>query len=265
MIRNNYSLIAVAILLILLLAGAGCFSTSSISPQPAAGAPQKTYLVGIDGHYQPFSYIDSSGTATGFDVDAMRWIAQKKGMNVTFLPIAWDDIVPALLADKIDLIYSGMTITTERTEQVNFSTPYWVVNLDVVTRNGTATTFDDVLSGKTIIGTQSGCTAATWIERNLIETGKMPKENLKLYNNTPLAVSDLEVGRIDAVMYDDLVLKEIIRGKVLHVAGNVETKEVYGIAVRKSDPELLATLNDGLAQLKNDPYWQELIVRYKMK
>jgi polar amino acid transport system substrate-binding protein len=158
-----------------------------------------------------------------------------------------------------------MTITPERAEQVNFSTPYWVVNQDVVTRNGTATTLNDVLAGKAIIGTQSGCTAATWIEKNLVETGKMPKENLKLYDNTPLAVNDLEAGRIDAVMYDDHVLKEIIKGKNLQVVGNVETKEEFGIAVRKSDPELLATLNDGLAQLKNDPYWQELIVKYKMK
>ena len=122
----------------------------------------------------------------------------------------------------------------------------------------------EIISGNVKIGTQSGCTAETWIEKNLIETGKMPRDNLKLYDNTPLAVNDLEAGRIDAVMYDDHVLNEIIQGKNLHIVGNVETKEEFGIAVRKSDPELLATLNDGLAQLKNDPYWQELIVKYKM-
>ncbi|MFA6224864.1 MAG: ABC transporter substrate-binding protein [Methanoregula sp.] len=265
MTRNTYSLIAVIVVLVLLLAGAGCTSTSSTTPQSATGAQQKTYLVGSDGQNQPFSFVDSSGTATGFDVDAMRWIAQKKGMKVTFQPTAWDGIIPALQANKIDLIYAGMTITPERAEQVNFSTPYWIVNQDVVTRNGTAITLNAVLSGRAIIGTQSGCTAATWIETNLIETGKMPKENLKLYDNTPLAVNDLEAGRTDAVMFDDHVLQEIIQGKNLQVVGNVETKEEFGIAVRKSDPELLATLNDGLAQLKNDPYWQELIVKYKMK
>jgi len=263
MTRNYYSLTAVIVVLALLLAGAGCTSTSS--PAPIAGNQQKTYIVGIDGQYQPFSYVDASGTPSGFDVDAMRWIAQKKGMKITFQPTAWDGIIPALQANKIDLIYAGMTITPERAEQVNFSTPYWQVNQDVVTRNGTATTLNDVLAGKAIIGTQSGCTAAMWIEKNLIETGKMPKENLKLYDNTPLAVNDLEAGRVDAVMYDDHVLKEIIQGKNLHTVGNVETREEFGIAVRKSDPELLATLNDGLAQLKSDPYWQELIIKYKMK
>jgi polar amino acid transport system substrate-binding protein len=255
-----------AVLISLLLVCAGCTSTSP-SGTPAAGTGQqdKTYIVGIDGQYQPFSYIDASGTAQGFDVDAMRWIAQKKGMKVTFQATAWDGIIPALQAKKIDLIYAGMTITPERAEQVNFTTPYWEVNQDVVARNDSALTLDDVKAGKAIIGTQSGCTAAIWIDKNLIATGKMPQGNLKLYDNTPLAVDDLTSGRVDAVMYDDLVLKDIIANKSVKKIGNIETKEEFGIAVRKSDPELLATLNDGLAQLKADPYWQELIAKHHMK
>jgi polar amino acid transport system substrate-binding protein len=93
----------------------------------------------------------------------------------------------------------------------------------------------------------------------------MPSSQLKLYANTPLAVDDLVAGRIDAVMYDDLVLKDIIANKPVKIIGNIETQEEFGIAVRKSDRQLLAMLNDGLAQLKADPYWQELIVKYRMK
>jgi polar amino acid transport system substrate-binding protein len=158
-----------------------------------------------------------------------------------------------------------MTITPERAEQVNFTAPYWEVNQDVVVRNDSRMTLDDVKAGKAVIGTQSGCTAAIWIDKNLIGTGKMPQANLKLYDNTPLAVDDLVSGRIDAVMYDDLVLKDIIANKTVRKIGNIETKEEFGIAVRKSDPELLATLDDGLVQLKADPRWQELITKYKMK
>ena len=57
----------------------------------------------------------------------------------------------------------------------------------------------------------------------------------------------------------------MIKNKPLKLIGNIETHEEFGIAVRKSDTELLATLNDGLAKLKADPYWQELIVKYNMK
>jgi polar amino acid transport system substrate-binding protein len=266
MTRNYVSYALAAVLITLLLVCAGCTNTSTTTtPAAGPGLQDKTYIVGIDGQYQPFSFIDASGTAQGFDVDAMRWIAEKKGMKVTFQATAWDGIIPALQAKKIDLIYAGMTITPERAEQVNFTAPYWEVNQDVVARKDSNLTLDEVKAGKAIIGTQSGCTAAIWIDKNLIATGKMPQGNLKLYDNTPLAVDDLTSGRVDAVMYDDLVLKDIIANKSIKKIGNIETREQFGIAVRKSDPELLATLNEGLVQLKADPYWQELIVKYKMK
>jgi polar amino acid transport system substrate-binding protein len=269
----------------LMLAGAGCTSgTSQTSASPAVSAQpgqdnhstpassvapattqKKTLVVGIDGEYTPFSYLDSSGNPTGFDVESMKWIAQKKGFDVKFQPVAWDGIIPALQAGKVDLIYSGMTITPERAEQVNFSSPYWVVNQDVVARNDSKITIDDVKAGKAIIGAQSGCTAAIWVDKNLISTNKMPQDQLKLYANTPLALDDLVAGRIDAVMYDDHILKTMIAGKPVRTIGNIPTKEEYGVAVRKANPELLATMNDGLTQLQADPYWQELITRYKMK
>ncbi len=250
-----------AVITAILVLCAGCTQTGTEKPSPEA----KVYIVGIDGQYPPFSYVDSSGNATGFDVDSMRWIAEKKGLAIEFQPIAWDGIIPALQAKKIDLIYAGMTITDERKEKVNFSTPYWVVNQDVVANKGSNVTVEDVLSGKAIIGTQRGCTAAMWIEENLIGKGLMPQNNLKLYDNTPLAVNDLESGRIDAVMYDDLSLKDMIQGKEIEKIGSVETKEEFGIAVRKEDTELLSTLNEGLEALMNDPYWQELISKYNMK
>jgi polar amino acid transport system substrate-binding protein len=265
MTRDYLSYTFAAVLISLLLVCTGCTSPSAPAGPAASGLQDRTYIVGIDGQYQPFSYIDASGTAQGFDVDSMRWIAQKKGIKVTFQATAWDGIIPALQAKKIDLIYAGMTITPERAEQVNFSTPYWEVNQDVVARSDSNLSLDDVKAGKAVIGTQSGCTAAIWIDTNLIGTGKMPQGNLKLYDNTPLAVDDLTSGRIDAVMYDDLVLKDIIANKSVKKIGNIETKEEFGIAVRKADADLLAVLNDGLVQLKADPYWQELIVKYKMK
>lgn len=264
MSTSKFLCLATLLVLGVFLAAAGCSSTSSPAPQTPTSVPQKTYVVGIDGQYQPFSYIDSNGTAQGFDVDSMRWIAQKEGLDVKFQATAWDGIIPALQANKIDLIYAGMTITPERAEQVNFSEPYWEVNQLVVARNTSVITLDDVKAGKASIGTQSGCTAAIWVDQNLITTGKMPQSQLKLYDNTPLAVDDLVAGRVDAVMYDDLVLKDIIEGKPLKKIGTIETHEEFGIAVRKSNPELLATLNDGLAQLKADPYWQELIKKYDM-
>jgi polar amino acid transport system substrate-binding protein len=254
-----------ATLLLGLLIAAICGSGTPEAQQGTSQSGEMACIVGVDGQFQPFSYLDSSGNIQGFDVDSMRWIAEKEGLSVTFQVIEWDGIIPALLADKIDIIYSGMTITPERSEKVDFSVPYWEVNQDVVARSDSATTLDDVCAGKVTIGSKSGCTATTWIDQNLVQTGKMPSSQLKLYANTPLAIDDLVAGRTDAVIFDDLVLKDMIANRPVKIIGNIETHEEFGIAVRKSDSQLLATLNDGLAQLKADPYWQELIVKYSMK
>jgi polar amino acid transport system substrate-binding protein len=243
-------------LAVLAVAFAGC---------TASDAPSAEYTVGIDVPYPPFSYIDEQGNPTGFDVDSMKWIAADQGFEVEFQQVAWDGIIPALQAGKIDIIYSGMTITPERAEKVSFSNPYWTVNQDVVANEDSAVTIDDVLAGNATIGTQRGCTAAVWVEENLVGKGLMPEEDLKLYDNTPLAVNDLTSGRVDVVMYDDLVLKDIIEGKAVKKIGFVETREDFGIALRQDETELLEKINAGLANLQNDPYWEELIETYSMK
>jgi len=162
------------------------------------------------------------------------------------------------------MVYSGMSITPERLGAVNFSDPYWTVNQDVVVREDSDVTIDDVLSGKVILGAQRGCTAAHWIDENIVKTGKLPKENLKLYADTQAAVSDLLTGRNDAVMYDDVSLKDITKGMPVKVVGSVETKEEFGVAIRKEDTALLEFMNEAIAELQADPYWEELKEKYNL-
>jgi polar amino acid transport system substrate-binding protein len=249
-----------AVMVMLILSFAGCAE----APSGPADGGVTTYVVGIDAEYPPFSYLDPQGNAIGFDVESMKWIAEDQGFEVKFQPTAWDGIIPALEAKKIDVIYAGMTITPERAEKVAFSNPYWTVNQDVAALESSTVTIEDVLAGNASIGVQRGCTAATWVEENLVETGILPQSDLKVYDNTPLAVTDLVNGRVDVVMYDDLSLDKIIEGKPARIIGSVETKEEFGVAVRKEDTELLAMINDGLANLMADPYWEELQDKYEM-
>ena len=250
---------------LLCVAFAGCTSSEASSgDEPGAAEETLVYSVGIDVPYPPFSEMDTDGNPTGFDVDSIKWIAENQGFEVKFEVVAWDGIIPALQAEQIDMVYSGMTITDERREKVEFSTPYWTINQMVVALPDSGVTIEDVKEGTAIVGTQSGCTAAMWMEENLVDTGLMPMENLKVYPDTPKAVDDLVTGRIDAVMYDDLSLKDIVAGRDVENIGSIETNEEFGIAVRKDDTELLEKLNAGLTNLMADPYWDELRVQYDM-
>jgi len=195
----------------------------------------------------------------------MRWIANEEGFNVQFQAVAWDGIIPALLAKKIDMVYAGMTKTPERAEVVNFSDTYWTVNQELAARNESNVTMEDFYAGKLVIGTQSGCSAQDWIEKNLIDTGKMPKDNLKLYDNYALALTDLTNKRVDATLYDEPVVAPAIKDKPVKKVGVITTDEEFGVAIRKEDTELQAKMNDGLAKLMNSTEWQALIDKYEMR
>ncbi len=253
-----------ACLLLLIVGIAGCTGSSTETPAATGSDAKQTYIIGIDAEYPPYSYLDKDGNAIGFDVDSARWIAEQQGFDVKFQPTAWDGIIPALQASKIDMVYSGMTITDERLEKVNFSIPYWKVNQSVAINNDSSVTMDDFYAGTLIIGAQRGTTGQIWVEENLIDTGKMSAENLKLYDNFPLVATDLQNKRIDAAIYDTPPMLDAIAGKPAHIIGEIDTGEEYGIAIRKDDVELLNIMNEGLEKLMNDPYWEELQEKWDM-
>jgi len=222
------------------------------------------YVVGIDGDYPPYSFIGDDGKATGFDVESIQWIAQKMGFEVEIKPVAWDGIIPALLAKKIDLIYSGMTASDERKKVVAFSNVYWRVNQAVCVRQDSDLNMISALIGKKKIGTQRGTTAAMWLEDNLVKKGYLAKDDLKLYDNFPLSIKDMENGRVESVMFDDIMVEKAIKDKPMKIIGTVSTGEDYAVAMRKEDTKLQKTVNDGLAMLMKSAKWQELKEKYDM-
>jgi len=226
-------------------------------------AEKEVYINGIDPAYPPYAYVDEKGNPAGFDVEALDWIAEEMGFEVIHQPTAWDGIVSSLLANKIDMIYSGMSITEERKEKVNFSIPYKIIDQAICVTNDSDLNAIAVFMGDNLVGTQRGCTAAMWIEDNLVKTGLFPKEQLKLYDSFPLALQDLQNGRIDAGMMDDVLIKDAIsQGISVKIVGTIVTGEGYGVAIRKEDTELLKLINEGLTRLMNSPKWEELKKKY---
>lgn len=263
------SILAIAIIAAVI---AGCTTTPASPSSPASDSQKgtadangigKTVAVGIEVKYPPYSYIDKDGKPQGFDIESAKWIAEDQGLNIEFRTVEWDGIIPALLAKKIDMIYSGMTINPERAEKIAFSEIYWVTNQGIAVKKNSPLTLDDVMSGKAKIGTQRGSTAEGWIRENLIGKGILDSGKLVLYDNFPFTITDLESGRIDAVMYDTPVIKKNLKGRDLEFLGIVEnTEEDYAVAVRKEDTELLKKINAGLKNLKESPKWAELVEKY---
>ena len=233
-----------------------------------ASSAKTLYVDGIDAAFPPFSFIDESGQARGFDVDVIRWIADEMDFEVEIVPIDWDAIIPTLITGNIDLIASGMTITAARQERVAFTDAYWAIDLDVVVRQTEdaegeplleLTLFTAVQPGRKI-GVQRGTTAQDWLDENVIAAGIGIE--LVLYENFLLALEDLLVGRLDAAVMDGPTAQSGIADRPLAVAGTIKTGEIYGYAVRKADTELLALLNEGLRRIQATDTWDELVAKW---
>jgi len=234
----------------------------------SAVSAEPVYVDGIDAAFPPFSFVDETGEAAGFDVEVIRWIAAEMGFDVEIVPIDWDAIIPTLLTKNIDLIASGMTITTARQERVAFTNPYWAIDLAVVVRQTEdaegepvpeLTLFTAVQSGRKI-GVQRGTTAQDWLEENAIGAGI--DIELVLYENFLLALEDLLIGRLDAAVMDGPTAQSGIAGRPLTIVGTISTGEIYGYAVRQDDTELLTLLNEGLRRIQATDIWDELVTKW---
>lgn len=225
-------------------------------------AAQKAYVNGIDANYPPFGYIDEkTGQPAGFDVDSMNWIAKKMGFTVTHKPIAWDGIIPALLARQIDMVCSGMSITEKRRQMAEFSNPYWTVSRVFVVGKKSPLTPKDILSTKIKLGVQRGTSEADAMQQEQKEKG-YPLE-LRFYESAPLIVEDMINGRINAGLMDALPAQDAIsKGKPVKIAGVHGTPDEFGVAMRKGDKELRRLVDEGYKLLQADPYWKELQDKY---
>jgi polar amino acid transport system substrate-binding protein len=226
-------------------------------------AEDKVLINGIDANFPPFAFVDKTGTPSGFDVDAMNWIAKEMGFKVKHQPMDWDGIIPSLNAKKIDLIASGMSITEERRKQVSFTNPYWKINQVLVVPKDSKLTLDEIMSKGNKVGVQRGTSEAKWMEENLIKKGK--DFQLVYYDSAPLAVEDVVNGRAVAAAMDDAPAQDAVKKKPVKILGEFGMpQEEFGYAVRKEDTELLNRLNDGLKKLMATPYWEELKKKYEL-
>lgn len=225
-------------------------------------APAASYVNGIDANYPPFAYVDKSGKPAGFDVDSMDWIAKTMGFTVSHKPMDWNGIIPDLLAKKIDMVCSGMSISPERAARVTFSDPYFTIRKVLVVEEKSTLTADDVLKGKKRLGVQRGTNEAEWLDKNRDEKGW--NYTLGYYDSAPMAVEDLLNGRIDAAGMDSAPAEDIINRakRPVKIVGDFAPEDNFGVAMRNEDVALHTIINEGYKKLQADPYWDELQKKY---
>lgn len=217
-------------------------------------AKEKLY-VGTNAEFPPFEYLDK-GDIVGFDIDLVKAIGNKLGMDVVIKDMSFDGLIPALETNKVDVVIAGMTATDERKIAVNFSNPYYTANQVIILKddNKDIKTFDD-LNGK-LVGVMLGFTGD-------VVVSEMKNVESKKYNASFAAIMELQNNKIDAVVLDsETALNYLKNNKGLKLADTSGEPEEYAIAISKKNTELLNKINAALDELKKDGTYESLLKKY---
>jgi polar amino acid transport system substrate-binding protein len=222
--------------------------------------PGTKIIHGMDAAYPPFTEIDPTGKAVGFDVDVVDWIAEKYGWEVEHKAWDWAAIVTALVEGDLDFIASGMTHTAARSEKVWFTIPYYVYIHELLVPTEETQTKEEILNSGEYIACQAGATSDEWAEKLLKQGYNFKKLALDSYELAFEAVMD---GRAVAVISDSAFtgpyFKErpevAAKFKLLSTIGG---EVAYAYATRPEDYGLRNALNQALEELMGSPKWDEL-------
>ena len=99
-----------------------------LPPLPADVKARKRWKIGVKCDFPPFGYIGADGKKGGYDVDVAKRFAQiafGKSTRVSMECVTTPSRIPALMSERVDIIISTLTYTTQRDEQIDFSLPYY--------------------------------------------------------------------------------------------------------------------------------------------
>ena len=244
MLRNKV-LSALLVLVALSMVLSACGATGS-----------KKIVVATDATWAPFEFVDeTSKELVGFDIDLMKAIAKEAGLEIEFKNVGFDPLLAGMASGQYDAAISSITITDERKKNMLFSDSYFAAGQLVVVQAANTTIKSQAdLKGKKV-GAQIGTTGA--------DEAKALGAEMKTYDEIGSAYLDLVNGQVEAVVADNPLAVGYVQkyaGK-LKAAGQPFTAEEYGIAVKKGNTDLLASINKGLKTVKD----KGLIKEYETK
>ena len=257
-------------LLVLMLSVAFVFAAGS---KEASSSSSNTLKVAMECGYAPYNWTqttDANGAvkisgsteyAYGYDVMMAKLIAEKLGKDLEIVKLDWDSLVPAVQSGTVDCVIAGQSITSDRLQMVDFTTPYYYASIVCLVNEGSK------YEGAKGVGDLKGavCTSqqnTVWYDVCLpqIENANI----LPAQESAPAMLVALSAGRVDLICTDmptaQAALVAYPSFRLLDFTSSndnfvVSQEEVnIGISVSKSNPELTAAINEVLATLTVDDF-----------
>lgn len=232
---------------------AGCGSSKQPAASSSSSGGGDKIIVGLDDNFPPMGFKDESGEITGFDVDLAKEASKRLGREVEFKAIDWFSKEAELKSGRVNVLWNGLDITDKRKENMLFSDPYMDNRQIIFVKKGTAGITDEKsLAGK-MVGTQSASTAEEYIDGS--DFFKKEVKGVKKYSDFVTAFMDLENGRIDAVIGDEIVGRYYMSKhpdtiEAIDVA--VGPVSQFGIAFAKDNQKLRDEVQKVMDEMKAD-------------
>lgn len=232
--------------------------SSLITSMPAVA---QNLRIATEGYYAPFNYIDENGQIAGFDIDISMALCEAMERSCEIVQNDWDDLIPGLNASKYDVIVASMSITAEREELVDFTLPYYSNMLSFIGRKDSNIEVSrEGISGHKV-GTLRNTVSSNYLQENYAE-----EVEIHLYDTQDDALADLAAQKLNLVLGDNLPSYAWLQteaGQNHEFVGEfIDIDDRIGIAVRKSDPDLLNALNGALIEIIENGTYQEINAKY---
>ena len=223
---------------------------------------EKTWVIATDTVFKPFEYTDASGKFVGIDVDILAAVAEDQGFKYELKSLGWDASIAACQSNQADGMIAGASITEKRkSEGWIFSDGYYTSTQSmVVSSDSDIKSFDD-LKGKTV-AVKIGTMGATYADElkdkygfSIISLEDSPTmyqtviggQAVACFEDTPIMITSIKDGNLPLKI----------------VEGSANEGSDYGLAVFSADKqELLDMFNKGLANIKANGKYDEIIAKY---
>lgn len=268
-ILRNVLIIAMLIAGCILLTG--CSSNQTNDDVAEEGT--KVLRVGMECAYAPYNWAqkdtsngavpiaESTEYAYGYDVMMAKYLAEKMGYTLEVHQIDWDSLPVALQSNKIDCVIAGQSITAERLQTVDFTTPYYYASIVGLTKNDSK--YANALGVADLKG--ATCTSqinTVWYDvclpqienANILPAMEVASQMLVSLDSgkSELVVTDMPTAMAATQVYPEM--------KILDFTNSTDNFDVseeeinIGISVKKGNQELLNALNTALSGLTTDDF-----------
>lgn len=235
---------------------------ATVSLFASSSAAAEKLVAGVEASFPPWAYVED-GEYKGIAIDAMREIAKDQDMDVEFKDLPWPSLIPALAKGRIDLLVTGLNVTEERAEVLDFSIPWWENDDEVLVPEDSDKNVVTAMCCGATVGAQNGATQFQWLEDNLGANDAVDV-TLRGYEDYVTAVEDMLAGRLDAVVTSTDTAEDFIaKGRPIKIVGTIQQNQPQALAVQKGDPnEILGKLNQGIMNIYKNGTWGEIIAEY---